>query len=217
MAMNSFEPNPSRALSTLILIRHAHTGMAGSFCGSSDPPLSTQGLSQLDGVNRKLAAYPLTRVFSSDLQRARQTAEYIACHRKLQIEYHAFLRELAFGSWEGLDWSQVMERDKEYAQRWVDCYPSLPAPGGEHYEDFVQRVKHVMTAIAAQVKEGCAAVVTHAGVIRTFLGSLMPSQSIAAECGFTSFWEVRCDAGQWHLPVAAPVVHERDLQAGFPV
>ena len=199
------------AQSTLILVRHAHTEMAGRFCGISDPPLSTEGLAQLEVLNRKLAAYPLTHIFSSDLQRARQTAESIARGRGLQIEYLEFLHELAFGSWEGLDWDQIMMRDPDYAQRWLNGYPSIPAPGGEYFDDFFQRVQYAMTAIAGQVEGGCAAVVTHAGVIRTFLGSLAQLQHVTldlAQCEYASCWEVGCDDGRWYLPVATPVSSE---------
>ena len=214
--MSEIATKPSGPHSTLILVRHGHTEMAGRFCGISDPPLSAQGLVQLDALNRQLQAYPITHIFSSPLQRARQTADAIAAARGLQVEYFEFLHELAFGSWEGLDWDQVMARDPEYAQRWLDAYPSVPAPGGEYFEDFFQRVQYVMTAIAGRVEGGCAAVVTHAGVIRTFLGSLAELQQVRLDltkCGYASCWEVWCDNGQWHLPFGGMAVNDAARQA----
>jgi broad specificity phosphatase PhoE len=193
--------------------------MAGRFCGISDPPLSAQGLKQLDALNQKLRAYPITRVFSSRLQRARQTAASIAGARGLPVEYFEFLHELAFGSWEGLDWNEVMARDPQYAQRWLDNYPSVPAPGGEYFEAFFQRVQYAMTAIAGQTQGGCAAVVTHAGVIRTFLGSLARLQNVAvdvAQCDYASCWEVGCDSGHWSLPVSSLTSSAADGQRECP-
>jgi broad specificity phosphatase PhoE len=192
--------NPTRPSCTLLLVRHAHTEMAGRFCGASDPPLSDQGIAQLAGLNERLAAYPVTHIFSSGLQRARQTAESIAQCRGLKVQYLDFLHELAFGSWEGLDWDQVVARDPAYAQHWLDNYPSVPAPGGEYFEDFCKRVQRAMSAIAAQAEGGCAAVVTHGGVIRTFLGSLPGSQNAQfdpRECDYVSCWEVSWDGEQW--------------------
>ena len=218
--MRPVSENAASPHSTLVIVRHAHTEMAGRFCGSSDPPLSQQGLTQLELLNRKLAAYPLARIFSSDLQRARQTAEFISRRRGLQVTHLELLRELAFGSWEGLDWDQVVARDAAYAQRWLEGYPFVPAPGGEDFQDFSQRVQHAMTTIAEQVQGGCAAVVTHAGVIRTFLGSVARLQGVPmdfAHCDYASCWEVRCDAGRWYLPVAATVAQEANFQAGCPV
>jgi len=201
---------------TLILVRHAHTAMAGRFCGSSDPPLSARGLEQLEALNQRLQAYPITHVFSSDLQRARQTAESIADARGLAVEYFKFLQELNFGNWEGLDWDEIMAHDPEYAQRWMSCHPSVPAPEGERYEDFFQRVQYVMTAIAAQVQGGCAAVVTHAGVMRTFLGSVAQLQNVAldlAQCDYASCWEIARNGKHWYLPVASSTAGETARQA----
>ena len=204
--MTSKTGNRAESPCTLILVRHARTEMAGRFCGISDPPLSARGLQQLDTLNRKLQAYPITHIFSSPLRRARQTAESIARSRKLPIVYLEFLHELAFGSWEGLDWDQILARDPEYAQRWLNNHPSVPAPGGEYFEDFFQRVQYAMAAIAGQVEGGCAAVVTHAGVIRTFLGSLAQWQHVAldlAQCDYASCWQVEWDGARWYLPVGA--------------
>jgi len=217
--MKHLERITSSAHCTLVLVRHAQTEMTGRFCGISDPPLDPQGRAQLDDLNRKLAKYPLTHVFSSDLQRARQTAESIAQTRGLRIECLEMLRELAFGNWEGLDWNQVMARDPAYAQRWLDGYPSIPAPEGEQFEVFLQRVQHATTAIAGQVRGGCAAVVTHAGVIRTFLGRVAQSQRVAidlTQCEYVSCWEVEFGNGRWYLPVKTPIAAETNSQARVP-
>jgi alpha-ribazole phosphatase/probable phosphoglycerate mutase len=194
-----------RSRSTLVLVRHAHTAMAGRFCGHSDPPLSAQGLAQLPGLNRRLRTFSLAGIFSSDLKRARQTAESIARRRNLQVHSLVSLRELAFGSWEGLDWEQVVQRDSAYAQQWLDLNPALAAPEGEDFEDFRNRIHAAMEQIAAQVQNGCALVVTHAGVIRTFLQDNDLAQAGAgpgdfAKYDYTSCWEVWREAGQWRLP-----------------
>ena len=188
---------------TLILVRHARTDLAGRFCGHTDPPLNREGLAQLADLNRRLRNYPLTHIFSSDLQRTRQTAESVAERRQLPLVQLASLRELAFGSWEGLDWDQVMARDPVYAQRWLDLHPSIPAPGGEGFEDFLHRIHGAMNAVADQVEDGCAVVVTHAGVIRTFLGDLAQLRHSPADfskCDYTSCWEVWRQHWQWNLP-----------------
>jgi broad specificity phosphatase PhoE len=198
----------SRASSRLVLVRHAHTALAGTFCGTIDPPLSEQGLEQLPDLNRRMAAYPLTQIFSSPLQRTRQTAAAIAEERGLQIQYVDFLHELAFGSWEGLDWNQVMARDAEYAQRWLDHHPSVPAPGGEKFEDFVLRIERALLDIADHAAGGCAAVVTHAGVIRTFFTEIAGLQRInydPAQCEYTSCCEIWRANDQWRLPAKIQV------------
>ena len=191
---------------TLVLVRHAHTELAGTFCGAADPPLSAKGIAQLADLEQRLQAWPLTHIFSSGLLRARQTAESIAGRGGLQVQYLDSLRELSFGTWEGLAWEQVVARDPEYAQRWLGLHPSVPAPGGEDLADFASRITSAMTGIAAQVGNGCAAVVTHAGVIRTFLGDVAAAQGIPYDltcCDYASCRELWRENGRWRLAGAA--------------
>lgn len=188
---------------TLVLIRHAHTGLAGRFCGQIDPPLSEEGLAQLVELSERVRSYPFTHVISSDLQRTRQTAESIARPRNLQVQLLPSLREFAFGEWEGLTWEEVMARDSDYAQRWVDQHPALPAPGGEVFADFRERTRRAMNGIADQMHDGCVAVVTHAGVIRTFLCELAETHGVASEffkCDYASCWEVWREDDEWNFP-----------------
>ncbi len=185
---------------TLILVRHAHTDMAGRFCGQIDPPLSPEGLTQLPELNDRLRNYSLSHIFSSDLQRARQTAESIASRRKLPVHLLASLREIAFGSWEGLNWEQVVAHDRDYAQRWLDLYPSIPAPGGEELEHFRERIQNAVNEIALRSRGGCAVVVTHAGVIRTLTGNLTRDGNTGDfKCDYGSCFEVLRDQERWTL------------------
>jgi alpha-ribazole phosphatase/probable phosphoglycerate mutase len=188
------------ARSRLILVRHAHTGMAGRFCGHSDPPLSVEGVLQLPDLTEKLGGYAISHVFSSDLERTRQTAQAIAGPRNLPIRFLPTLRELAFGRWEGKNWDEVMEQDPECAQRWLDRYPFVPAPGGEVFEDFRKRIQDAMNGIAEDIQGSCAVVVTHAGVIRTFLETVARSNGYPgdfAQCDYASCWEVTREQGRW--------------------
>ena len=201
----------------IVLIRHAHTEMAGRFCGYSDPPLSPRGLAQLEELNIRVSRYPFTHVISSDLQRARQTAESIARHYQLPVRVMDSLREIAFGDWEGLTWDEIMARDPAYAQRCLTSYPNLAAPNGEELSDFARRIQHTMDCIAEDVPDGCAAVVTHAGVIRTFLASAASSTKVLDlyACDYGSCWEVDRKAGNWFVPsanTARPQVN-REMEA----
>lgn len=209
--------NASRARCTLLLVRHAHTAMAGTLCGQSDPPLSEQGIAQLTELNQRLATYPVTHIFSSGLQRARQTAESIAQCRGLNVQYLDFLHELAFGSWEGLNWDQVVALDPAYAQHWLDNYPNVPSPGGEHFSDFCMRVQRAMTVIAEQVDRGCAVVVTHAGIIRTFLASLAHLPNVPfdpQDFDYVSCWEVSGDGEHWQLLDRSNAANRKRRDAG---
>lgn len=194
----------------LVLVRHEHTDMAGTFCGQIDPSLSALGRAHLKYLAQSLSGYPLHSVYSSDLRRARQTAVAIAAALRVPLQLRVALRELAFGEWEGLGWKQVVARDPAFAQRWLDGYPSVAAPGGERFDDFVARVHQVRKEIAADVQHGCAAIVTHAGVIRTLLAS------VTLECGtpvdltassYGSWWEIWKQNRRWVLHARSASLH----------
>src|ERR1700742_386415 len=106
-------------MSRVLFIRHAETEMAGRFCGHSDPDLNAQGQVQLSGLAQALSAETFGRVYSSDLRRAHSTARAIAAGRNIPLTLRPALREIHFGRWEGLSWSEIEQLDPEYARRWV--------------------------------------------------------------------------------------------------
>lgn len=156
-------------MKTLLLIRHAHTGMAGRFCGHSDPELSPTGLEQLSGTVAQLQPWALSTIYTSDLKRAVQTAEAIASHSNVPIILRAGLREIHFGDWEGKSWEEIERADPATASSWLKAYPNNTPPGGEAFRDFEKRVKDELTALALLTENNVVAAVSHAGFIRTAL------------------------------------------------
>jgi alpha-ribazole phosphatase len=154
-----------------LFIRHAETAMAGRFCGHSDPDLNAQGRAQLGPLAQLLSAEPIEWVYSSDLRRARSTAEAIAACRDIPSALRPALREIDFGQWEGLSWNEIEQLDPEYARQWMALYPHLPAPAGESFQSFEARVVEEVNLLLAR-HAGPIAVVTHAGVLRVVLQHL---------------------------------------------
>ena len=152
---------------TLLLIRHAETDFAGTFCGHSDPPINERGHAQIEQLVTELRDYSLETVYSSDLQRALTTAKAISAFFAAPLCATSNLREIGFGDWENSTWEQNERRDSAYAQRWVAEFPRLAAPNGEEFESFETRTLREFDAIAASSQH--AAVVTHAGVLRVIL------------------------------------------------
>jgi alpha-ribazole phosphatase len=153
----------------LLLIRHAETDMAGRFCGHSDPELNQRGRQQLAGVVDRLSEYAIRRIYTSDLRRARQTAEAIALHFGIGFEVRPGLREIQFGLWDGLSWSEIEARDPVLAKSWAERYPNSTAPGGESLRQFERRVRAESAFLFAAATECPIAIVAHAGFIRVLL------------------------------------------------
>jgi len=152
--------------------------MAGRFCGQSDPELNDRGRQQLAGLANMLSDLPIDRVYTSDLRRARQTAEAIAEHLCARLHVRPGLREIHFGRWETLSWNEIEDRDPALARGWAQEYPKSTAPGGESFRQFELRVLGEIAFLLAEAKKSPIAAVTHAGFVRVVLTNWcrMPEQ-----------------------------------------
>jgi broad specificity phosphatase PhoE len=123
----------------LILVRHGKTVLNSHDDGERlrgwmDVPLDQQGLREAEETAQRLAEYPVTHIYSSDLSRARKTAEAVERATSASVTHIAGLRPWDLGTLAGkrvkdiLPILQQLERD-----------PSLPAPGGESFLRFCAR------------------------------------------------------------------------------
>lgn len=151
----------------LYLIRHALPEFPGNVhrcIGSTDLPLGQTGLAQAADMAQRLP--PVTAVFSSPLLRSVQTAQAISP----DIALLEGLRELDYGAWDGLSFSEIRRRYPElYAAR--GSAPNLPPPGAEPEEQGLARFRAALEA-AAQNSPGDFAAVTHAGITAVFLQAI---------------------------------------------
>jgi broad specificity phosphatase PhoE len=161
----------------VIIVRHAQTvwNASGKIQGQADPALSETGQAQAQAVAERLAPVSINAVVSSDLIRARDTTAAIAArHPGLEVLLDPDLREIDLGQWEGAD-RESLRRD------WPDLYDtwiSRPnwdlVPGGERSAAFQARVMSAFGRAAAAVDaDETVAVVTHIGVVRTLLSTIV--------------------------------------------
>lgn len=152
----------------LVLIRHGVTAWNRDrrFQGQTDIPLDDEGLAQALRTGRRLADWPLATVYSSDLARARQTAEPIAAARGLAIRVEARLRERHYGGFEGRTHDDLQREEAEAWRRWRTREPDFELPGGgESLRAFSARVQSVLVELATRHQGQTVAVVTHGGVL----------------------------------------------------
>lgn len=155
------------AATRVILIRHGETtwNRATRIQGHTDIPLSTLGLAQAERLAEALADEPLAAIYSSDLSRARQTAEAVARSQGLAVQIDMGLRERAFGRFEGLSWDEIAQNHPEDSARWRKREPDFPVGGGESLNTFSARcLVAAQRAVAAHPGESIA-LVAHGGVL----------------------------------------------------
>jgi broad specificity phosphatase PhoE len=159
-------------MSKMLFIRHAATDMAGTFCGHSDPEINGRGQEQTSELIDRLRQESINIVYTSDLRRAAMTASAIASAFGVECHVRPALREISFGTWEGLSWKEIEQLDAVYARQWIAEYPRLAASDGEAFSDFERRVLNEVEVLSTEATKKNIAVVTHAGVMRTVLCSL---------------------------------------------
>ena len=144
----------------IFLIRHGETASnAARIVQTPETPLSARGVEQARRLARRLGAEGVAAILSSDLPRARMTADAIAAATGAPIRVDAALQERNFGD----------VRGQAYAALGVDLFsPDFAPPNGETWDTFHCRVDEAWTRVlaAAGVIDGHLAVVTHGLVCR---------------------------------------------------
>jgi probable phosphoglycerate mutase len=156
---------------TILLIRHGETAWNSvrRLQGHIDIPLNAEGERQALALGRILANEPVKAVISSDLQRAMQTAQAVAGHHELAVQTDPGLRERCYGAFEGMLYTEVMERyPVEYAQWQAREIDAVMPPGervAESFRQFYQRSVDSIGAWAARHPAQTIVVVAHGGVL----------------------------------------------------
>ncbi|MDR5832876.1 histidine phosphatase family protein [Caballeronia sp. LZ034LL] len=153
----------------VLFIRHGETdwNRLKRIQGHVDIPLSAHGVQQAEQLGARLAREGrLDAVYSSDLQRARQTAQPFADALGLEIRLSEGLRERFFGAFQAHDSDEINEKFPAEYIEWQTRDPGFSPPGdGESQRVFYHRVVHAMEPIVAAHAGGRIAVVAHGGVL----------------------------------------------------
>jgi len=156
----------------LYLVRHGETSLNRQFkyIGRTDVDLTKKGVRQAEALSQRLRLSTIKAVYSSDLLRARRTAEAIASAHNLEIEPVDGLREIDFGAWEGLTYYEIEAKDHENFHAWLDDPEHSSIPDGEHRRDFKNRVLSSVYKIIDEEKDGNVVIVSHGGPIKVIMG-----------------------------------------------
>ncbi|WP_460698114.1 bifunctional RNase H/acid phosphatase [Nocardia thraciensis] len=155
----------------LLLLRHGQTELSVQrrYSGRGNPPLTALGREQAARAAKYLAAKGnIAAVVTSPLGRARETAEAAAQALDVPVRVLDGLIETDFGEWEGLTFAEAAQRDPELHARWLSN-PSLPAPGGESFDQVRERVEAVRRDLVALYPGRNVVVVSHVTPIKTLL------------------------------------------------
>lgn len=186
-------------MTRLFLIRHGETAWNKQhrFQGSADIPLNGVGLAQAEAVGERMASLALSRIVSSDLKRAYQTAAAVVHHHPtLTIEADTRLREISFGKWEGLTYKQIQETYPDDLLAWQSDIMT-PSTEGEPVEDFYRRIATFADQFEPFQKDELVAVCAHGGALQMLLCHLLDLPP-------SSYWKFR----MYNTAVSEVRIHE---------
>jgi broad specificity phosphatase PhoE len=158
---------------TVLLARHGETDDNREpirVQGFRDTPLNDTGRAQARALGRRLAANAeqIASIVSSDLSRARETADIVGEILGLPVELDPRLREANRGRWEGSLFLDIARDEPELYERWRQAGPEWRFPGGESLREQQDRVGAAI-AQARGEQPLPALLVCHGGAIRVTL------------------------------------------------
>jgi len=167
-------------VTTFLLVRHGETdwNAEGRLQGQTDRPLSHFGRQQARQLAEELEGEEFEAIYSSDLARARETAEIVSEQLGLTVALDPDLREKDWGTWEGLT---GVERDRvEFV--------------GESTEAHQERILGALRRISERHRGDVSVlVITHGGSMRRVqtaaMGLALP---VVENCGR---WLCVCEDG----------------------
>jgi broad specificity phosphatase PhoE len=150
-------------MTDILLVRHGQTdwNVAGRIQGQSDIPLNQIGINQANIFAERFNGDHYEAVFSSDMQRAIQTAHIIAERLNVPVFTDKRLREVNHGRWEGMFIKDLLDNHRhEYEAFRNDPINSRP-PGGETLSEAAGRMEAAVTTAAVQFPTQRIVLVSH--------------------------------------------------------
>jgi len=196
----------------LCLVRHGETAWNAEqrLQGHTDVPLNEVGLAQAEATAAKLAAHRFDALYSSDLKRARQTAEASARRLGLQPVYLQALRERHFGKFQGLTYEQARQRYPAAYEQFEAREPRQDFETGESLEAFAERIRTAITELAARHAGQQILIVAHGGVLDTVNRMvrglpLQPARDFVIPNAALNW--ISHEAGRWQIEAWAQQTH----------
>ena len=179
-------------LTTIYIVRHGETewNIKHLMQGHLDSPLTQAGEQQAKDIALRLKHIHFDEVFSSDLLRAKRTAETIILERKIAIKTTQALRERNYGVFEGKvydEYNQALQKLLvQYKTRSEQDKVFYKSHGVETTDQSIARLITFLRELAVSYSGKTILVVSHGGVMRYLLIHLgfgtyktLPSGSIA--------------------------------------
>jgi len=155
----------------LIAVRHGETDFNAErrMQGHLDVPLSETGRVQAQAAAARLADESIDKIYSSDLQRALETARIIHEGREIELVTDLRLREFHMGTFQGMTLSEAREKHGDAWERFFIHDADFALPGGQSRNQKQVEIASFMEEVVRSQAGGRMLVVTHGGILIAML------------------------------------------------
>ena len=159
----------------IYLARHGETLWNNTmrFQGVTDIALSQTGIEQAKQFAKSMDNKNFDAIYASDLQRAFQTADFVAKQKGMTVIQEPLLKEMSFGEWEGLSSEQIEDKLPGAVAAFFENPEKFDPPGGENIFQMQERVCGAFYKICEKHKSNDILIVSHGGVIRGILADIL--------------------------------------------
>ncbi|MZQ86439.1 histidine phosphatase family protein [Paenibacillus sp. 5J-6] len=181
-----------------------------------DVSITAEGVEQADLTARLFMDIPISRIFCSPLNRAKQTADMIGQALQLPIVEDFRLRERA-------NWGDLPDQTfDQFVEIWDRCTKErdFSPPFGDSASQAGDRLSSCLKELSCQYSQECMVIVTHGGLITDFLINEFPEEALngihpnfineqshlISECSIT---KINCTSEGFRLIYFAETAHLR--------
>ncbi len=196
----------------LWLVRHGESmwNIESRIQGHSNSPLSELGIKQAKLLQKRLVNHDFDAVYSSDLARAKDTAELALPSSHIELDKR--LRERNFAGFEGKTQQDLSTSEKEVFEAWRNDPENIRPLGGELQSEILKRI---LAWLANLPKTGKVIAFTHGGVVRTLLFWVVGAKASYARSfliGNSSINKLYIHTNKIHIATVNDTAH---LEGGF--
>jgi alpha-ribazole phosphatase len=180
-------------MTTIYMVRHGETDLNKQkvYFGWSDVALNADGVGQCQELKKKLEGVHFDAVVTSPLKRTLLSAEII--HGMLDdLVICEELKELNFGQWEGLHYTEIERSYKAQWELWSADWVNFCIPKGESFAFFYQRVKACFLKLLDRYRNQTILIVGHAGVLKII-------SLIILDLPLVEYWNSSFDFGTYKV------------------
>lgn len=175
----------------LYLVRHGETELnkENRFRGLAEAPLNDQGKLEAAGAGRLLSKRAeITRIYSSPLIRAAETATAIAINTGARMETDDAFADIDYGEWQGLTVEEADEKSPGLMEAWKRHPDKFSFPRGDSIGSAAERLGPAYSRVVEAEHGGAVVVVSHLAILKLSFCVLL-----GLDLGY--FWKVGLDNG----------------------